>query len=89
MELKYLIRVQAVALADDDGSHGTNITAGDMKTRLAAVNTLYAAANIEFIFNEQQDFLKLNSTLHNRSFTVLEAPNVDGDKWDHDPQIDV
>lgn len=88
MELKYLIRVQAIALADDDGSHGTNITAGDINTRFALVNTLFAPANIEFIFNEQHDFLKLNSTLHNRSFTVLELPNVDGDKWDHDPEID-
>ena len=88
MEPKYRIRVQAIAIADDDGSHAPNITASQIKTRLEAVNTIFASANIEFVFDEQEDFLTMKSTLHNRDFTVLEEPNVDGDKWDHLPEID-
>ena len=88
MEPKYRIRVQAIALADDDGSHAPDVTANQIKTRLEGVNTIYASANIEFLFDEQGDFFKMKSTLHNRDFTVLEEPNVDGGKWDHLPETD-
>ncbi|HEU4836223.1 MAG TPA: hypothetical protein VFS90_17465 [Pyrinomonadaceae bacterium] len=88
MEPKYRIRVQAIVTADDDGSHAANITPADLKTKLEFVNTVFAAANIEFVFNEQLDFFKMRSTVHNRNLTVLEPPNVDGDKWDHKPEVD-
>ena len=88
MEPKYRIRVQAIALADDDGSHAPDITASQIRTRLEVVNTIYASANIEFLFDEQEDFFTMKSTLHNRDFTVLEEPNVAGGKWDHLPEID-
>ena len=32
--------------------------------------------------------MKINSTLLNRDFTLLEPPNVGDDKWDHKPLID-
>ena len=88
MEPTYRIRVQAIAIADDDGSHAPNVTASAIKTRLGSVNQIFAPANIEFVFDEQTDLFKMNSTVHNRDFTVLEPPNVEGDKWDHQPKID-
>jgi len=88
MESKYRIRVQAIAIADDNGSHAPDVSAGAIKARLLPVNEIFAPANIEFVFNEQTDFLKINSTVHNRDFTVLEPPNLEGGKWDHNPKID-
>ncbi len=82
---KYKIRIQIIATANDDGSEAANITASSVTTKLATVSEVLAPANIEFLFDEANDFLKVNSTLLNREFTILEPPNVGKDKWDHEP----
>ncbi len=82
---KYKLRIQIIATANDDGSESANITASSVTTKLATVTEILAPSNIEFLFDEANDFLKVNSTLHNREFTILEPPNVGSDKWDHEP----
>jgi hypothetical protein len=84
----YQIRVQIIAMADDDGGNGANITANQVTSKLGVVNQVYASTQVEFVFDEVDDFLRLNSTLCNREFTILEPPNVQGDKWDHLPMTD-
>jgi Terminase large subunit, T4likevirus-type, N-terminal len=67
----------------------SSVTASQITSRLATVNQVFAPADVEFVFDETDDFLKINSTLLNRDFTLLEPPNVEGDKWDHEPLVDV
>lgn len=88
MVTKYKIRVQIVATADDAGTNAANISAATVASRLTTINQIFAPATIEFVFDETNDFLKINSTLLNRDFTLLELPNVGGEKWDHEPLRD-
>lgn len=85
---KYKLRIQIIATANDDGSESANITAGSVTTKLATVTDILAPANVEFLFDAANDFLKVNSTILNREFTILEPPNVGSDKWDHEPLTD-
>lgn len=88
MITKYKIRVQIIATADDNGSNAANISASTIAGYLNTVTQVFAPANVEFVFDQTDDFLKINSTLLNRDFTLLELPNVDDDKWDHKPLTD-
>lgn len=85
---KYRIHIVTIATADDNGSNAANITASKIKDQIAIVNQIFSPANIEFIFSETTDFLRINSTLLNRDFTLLELPNVGNDRWDHEPLRD-
>ncbi|MGB3018969.1 MAG: hypothetical protein WBC65_14270 [Ignavibacteria bacterium] len=84
----YKLRIQIIAPANDDGSDAANITPSQVSAKLETVNEILAPANIEFIFDETNDFLKIHSTLINREFTPLELPNVGNSKWDHEPTVD-
>jgi hypothetical protein len=86
---KYHISIQVISTADDDGANAASVTASQITSRLATVNQVFAPADVEFVFDETDDFLKINSTLLNRDFTLLEPPNLEGDKWDHEPLVDV
>lgn len=88
MEQKYAIRVQVIAVSDDDGSNAANITASQFAGQLTTVNQIFSSAAVEFVFDSAADFTKINNTLLNREFTPLDPPNVGGDKWDHEPLID-
>ncbi|MGE0885330.1 MAG: hypothetical protein AB7P14_17430 [Blastocatellales bacterium] len=85
---EYKVRVQVITTADDDGGNAATTTASQVTARLATVNKIFAAARVKFVFDEIDDFLKVNSTLLNRDFTVLEPPNVSETKWDHEPLSD-
>jgi hypothetical protein len=88
MPTLYKIRVQVIAATDDDGFNAEGTTATQITTKLQTVNEVFATAEVQFMFDEQNDFLKISSTLHNRSFTPLEPFNLPGDKWDHEPSVD-
>ena len=81
------IRLLVVATANDDGSDVAAVTPEQVAARLAVVNTIYATAEVEFAFGAA-DFLRVNSTLLNRDFTLLEPPNLGADGWDHAPATD-
>ena len=84
----YKIRLQIIATANDDGSDAANITSNTITGYLPVLNQIMSPAEIEFVFDPVNDFLKINSTLLNRDFTPLEKPNVGTDKWDHEPEVD-
>jgi hypothetical protein len=86
---KYAIRVHAIAMSDDSGSNAAAISAALIASQLATVNTIFAPAEVEFLFDIVADFTKINNTLLNREFTFLEAPNAGVNKWDHEPLRDV
>jgi hypothetical protein len=89
MAEKYAIRVHAIAVADDNGSNAATITAALVASRLTTVTTIFAPAEVEFVFDAAADFTKINNTLLNREFTLLEEPNAGVNKWDHEPLHDV
>lgn len=88
MNQEYEIRVQVIATADDDGANAANTTANKVANQLITVNQVFTPARVKFVFDQTDDFLKVNSTLLNRDFTVLEPPNVGSVKWDHKPLSD-
>lgn len=88
MAVHYKVRLQVVAAADDDGSNAPAITASQISSRLVTINKIYNKATLEFLFDANKDFLKVNSSLLSRDFTLLEEPNLQGNKWDHDPLRD-
>ena len=84
----YKIRLQIIATANDDGTDAANITANTVTGYLPLLNQIMSPAQIEFVFDPVNDFLKISSTLLNRDFTPMEKPNVGTDKWDHEPEVD-
>lgn len=88
MNQEYEIRIQVIATADDDGAHAASTTASKVANQLVTVNQVFTPAHVKFVFDQTDDFLKINSTLLNRDFTLLEPPNVNGTKWDHEPLRD-
>lgn len=85
---KYTIRIQVIATANDDGSDAANITPASVTTQMSKVSEILSPSNVEFLYDKDKDFLKINSSLLNREFTLLELPNVGKDKWDHKPAVD-
>lgn len=85
---KYKLRLQIIAVANDDGSDAAGITANTVTGYLPTLNQIMAPADIEFVYDPANDYLKIHSTLLNRDFTPLELPNVGKDKWDHEPVVD-
>jgi hypothetical protein len=88
MNPQYQIRIQVVLAADDDGANGATVTAAQIKARLDVANGVFASANVSFVFDEATDLLQVDSTLLNREFTILDPPDVDGDKWSQEPTAD-
>jgi hypothetical protein len=85
--MKYRIRLQIIVTADDNGSNAAELTASTFAARVPTVNQVFTPAELEFVFDQNDDFVKINNTLVNREFTPLEAPNVGTDKWDHEPKV--
>lgn len=88
MGREYTIRVQAIVCTDDDGGNAANVSAAMFASRLDVAMEVFAAAGVKFAFDPVADYLPLRSTLVNREFTVLEAPNAGTDAWDHEPAVD-
>lgn len=88
MNSHYQIRIQAILAADDDGSTAATITVDGIKQRLEVANDTFSSANISFIFDETTDLLRINSTLINRTHTIFDPPDVDGNKWSEKPRHD-
>lgn len=85
---KYKLRLQIIATADDDGSYGSNILPSDISKYLPIINKIFKPAQVMFLFDEKNDYLKINSTILNRDLTPLEPPNVGESKWDHEPIVE-
>lgn len=73
--LKRFIRVLAIRTFDNDGTHAGNATAAAVKARVDKSTQIFSKANIEFLFDENKDFLDIQSTLLNRDLTVFDAPS--------------
>jgi len=69
------LHLQVIHTADDDGSNAASITAEGVATLVNTANTIYAPAEVEFVFDPAKDMTHINSTLLNRNFTPLEILN--------------
>jgi WD40 repeat protein len=88
MSGEYFLRIKPVLLADDDGTNQATITAAGIQSRVDIVNTVYATAGVKIKFDPAIDVLQVTSSLLNRSFTVLDKPDVGTDKWSKEPAVD-
>jgi hypothetical protein len=61
-----------VRTADDDGSNSAQISANDVVALVQKANEVFAAAEVEFIYDPAKDFTHINSTLLNQTSTPLE-----------------
>jgi len=68
------VQVQAIRVADNDGSRAANITAEQVGRWVDNANAVYAAADIRFQFDSGSDWSTLNNTLINR-MTGVEDPD--------------
>ena len=72
------IHIHAILCANDDGSGGASMSnavdANYVKQLIDTTNIIYQDAGIQFIFDPDSDFEKVNSTLLNDEFTI--PPNL-------------
>ena len=88
MSVPLNVRVQAVLCADDDGGNAATVTPMGFAQRVEAANAIYAPVGITFHFDPAVDLVQVQSTLLNRSLTVLEPPDVGDDGWSTKPEVD-
>src|SRR5438093_512000 len=67
----YHLRIHAVLLANDDGSHPATITGSQIQTLVDEASTVWAGAGIHFDFDPAQDIESRNSTLLNNDCTIF------------------
>jgi len=71
----YTIPLHVIALSDDDGGRGNQITPAQIASHVAFMNTLYQPAGIQFSFDPTTDWeTRLDSTLNSMD-------NSGGDFW--------
>lgn len=61
----YKVRVNAIAVSDDDGGRAPTVTPAQFKTWIDATNKIYARAGIQLVFDPEADWTTLRSTLAN------------------------
>jgi hypothetical protein len=66
------IQLRVICTADDDGGKAASTTAQDVVTLVQRANSVFAKADVEFVFDPAKHLTNLNSTLLNRRFTLLE-----------------
>jgi hypothetical protein len=71
---KRLIRVLAIRTSDDDGTHKRDVKAKCIEARVNTTTQVFSKANIEFLFDPNNDVLDIRSTLLNRDLTVFDDP---------------
>lgn len=71
------IRVQAIRVADDDGSRQTLITLDEVRAWLAYADNVYRPAGLRFEFDPTTDFTDLRSTAINSMMPAPESRRAD------------
>ena len=67
----YTVRIHGVALADDNGTNASPVTAAKVTSMIEELNEIYKIPRIEFVFDPSTDFETIDSTILNQRFGVV------------------
>ena len=77
----YRIRIHAIRTTNLDGSQPATVTPEEIEAMVAGANTIFQAANVQFVFNKATDFEERNNHFLNHDVT-LQHPST----WQDSPE---